>query len=223
MPLIFVNELFASIQGEGFYTGCPSVFVRLQGCLCQCPWCDTKYTWKLGKPNETTLADILQKEDRPGYATTTAQELSSYILATYPEIPLVVITGGEPCLFDLTELTQRLIEGGKLVQIESSGTEPVNVASGTFVTISPKVNMPGKRQVLPSALRRADEIKMVIGSPEDLALLDSLLVEAPHCPRISLQPLSQNPDATAFCVKTIMERGQRYRLSLQTHKFIHVR
>ena len=66
--LLFVNEIFASLQGEGAWTGTPSVFVRLQGCLCRCPWCDTKNTWKLGEPNDCGLDFAASKADAPRHA-----------------------------------------------------------------------------------------------------------------------------------------------------------
>ncbi len=222
--MLFVNELFASIQGEGSLTGVPAVFVRMQGCLCQCPWCDTKFTWKLGdKDRGVALKDILTKADRPGYAATSADELADHIIETYPLIPWVIITGGEPCLFDLTELCQRLEAAGKRIQIETSGTEPVRVTASTHVTVSPKVAMPGGKTVLTSALMRADEIKMVVDTEADLVTLNAILERANPQALVSLQPLSQKPEATKLALETVMKRGTRYRLSVQTHKYLNVR
>lgn len=103
--IFFVNEIFASLQGEGVWTGTPSVFVRFQGCLCRCPFCDTKYTWRLGKPNDESIDFAARKADAPKYATTSADELVEFILNTYPSIPHVVFTGGEPFLFDLARIS----------------------------------------------------------------------------------------------------------------------
>ena len=221
--MLFVNELFYSVQGEGRFTGTPAVFVRLQGCRCQCPWCDTKFTWKLGRENGVTLSEILEKSDRPGYATVSEEELASHIAATWPQAPMVVVTGGEPCLFDLTAFCRLIEAQGRLVQIETSGTEPVRVTDSTYVTVSPKHGMPGGREVLPEALGRADEVKMVVGCQEDIETLDALLAHVRPGARLSLQPLSSEAGATALCFETVLERGSRYHLSLQTHKFINVR
>ncbi|MFZ6043504.1 7-carboxy-7-deazaguanine synthase QueE, partial [Vibrio natriegens] len=75
----------------------------------------------------------------------------------------VVITGGEPCLYDLVPLTEALEQAGFRCQIETSGTSEVKATANTWVTVSPKINMKAKLPVLPSALERADEIKHPVG------------------------------------------------------------
>lgn len=222
--MLFVNEVFASVQGEGYFTGEPAVFVRMQGCLCQCPWCDTKHSWKMPEPNELKLDFALAKTgDAPRYATTDADELADYIIGAYAQIKLIVITGGEPCLQDLMPLIKRLEAAGKQIQIETSGTAPITVSESTFVTVSPKIDMPGGTALVDQALARADEIKMVIGTPEDVAKLDALLPRCTRARRIALQPLSCDTEATGLCIQTVMERGTPYAISLQTHKYLNVR
>lgn len=220
---MFVNEIFYSVQGEGSLTGTPAVFIRLQGCLCQCPWCDTKWTWKEGREARLTLDECFETADTAHYADTTAEALVAAVKARFPQAPLAVITGGEPCLQPLYELCERLQQAGLRVQIETSGTEPIHVPDGVYVTVSPKVGMPGGREMHLPSLARADEIKMVLTSEKDIAVLDSLL---PHCREgviISLQPLSCEAASTALCIKTVLERGAPYRVSLQSHKFLNVR
>ena len=87
----------------------------------------------------------------------------------------------------------------------------------------PKVNMSGGRQMHLPSLKRADEIKMVLGSEADILVLDKLLAYCTEDVVISLQPLSCQEASTKLCIKTAMERGDPYRVSLQTHKFLHVR
>jgi 7-carboxy-7-deazaguanine synthase len=92
--------------------------------------------------------------------------------------------------------------------------------SGTFdwVTISPKINMPGKKRVLVEVLRQADEVKMPVGCQLDIDNLPDVLKHCRQGVRVSLQPLSTSKAATELCYKTCLERG--WNLSLQTHKWI---
>lgn len=219
-----VNEIFETIQGEATWTGTPAVFVRLQGCDVGCPWCDTKHTWKIDQDNESSLAAMISKEaDGATFAkipTDTLVKLICQYRARH-----IVITGGEPCMFDLTELTTGLIEAGKSVQIETSGTEPIKAHPLTWVTVSPKFGMPGGKKVLPESLARADEIKLPVGRPADIArftsnwheLHDTSMIKQP----VWLQPLSASAKATALCVETATIMG--WKVSIQTHKFIGVR
>jgi len=110
-----VNELFQSIQGEARHAGTPSVFVRLQGCAVGCPWCDTKHTWDMDPGQEISIEQMLAKEvDAPTFTHMTQADILSVVgrfNARY-----VVITGGEPCAYDLRSLTEDLIQAGRSVQ-----------------------------------------------------------------------------------------------------------
>lgn len=215
-----VNELFETIQGEATWTGTPSVFIRLQGCDVGCPWCDTKHTWKL-EGAVIPLSVVAGKQvDSATYAQAAPWELAEWCA---PRSKHVVITGGEPCVNDLTELTTMLIKMGKTVQIETSGTEPVRVHNATWVTVSPKMFMPGGRELVAQALERADEIKFPVGRPSDVERLSGLVTRYPGLAvkPIWLQPLSQNSKATALCVQEAIAR--QWRVSIQTHKTMGVR
>lgn len=216
-----VNELFETFQGEAYYTGTPAVFIRLQGCDVGCPWCDTKHTWLLRAQDERPIADIMAKtEDAQTYAVLDGAELAALVARTY-QSRHVVITGGEPCRFDLTELTKALSARCR-VQIETSGTEEIRVSNGTWVTVSPKIDMPSGFRVRLDALTRADELKMPVGKMADIEKLDALLATlAAPPPLVWLQPLSQSAKATELCL--MVARQRHWRLSLQTHKFAGVR
>ena len=219
-----VNEIFETIQGEAFWTGTPAIFIRLQGCDVGCPWCDTKHTWQLDHINEVS-PDIMmaRKNDAASFAYI-SRFVELFQLNNY-KARHVVITGGEPCDYDLVELTKRLLLNNYTVQIETSGTSEIKVAAGTWVTVSPKIGMPGGKVVLQSALRRANEIKMPVGKPADIERLDQLLRSMPYpADRVALiwlQPLSQSPKATELCVSEATKNG--WRVSIQTHKFLGVR
>lgn len=192
-----INEIFYSLQGEGFYTGTPSLFVRLSGCNLKCPFCDT---------------------DHLPYTEMTEHE----IIEEVAKCPAkhVVITGGEPSL----QLTELLIEGlhslGKYVAVETNGTHelPQNV---DWVTLSPKDRFVKTRSAS-IVLSRCNEIKVVFterGIPSEYTE-----IQADHH---FLQPCdigeeSRNAEilrsAIAYCLEHPI-----WRLSLQTHKLIGVR
>ena len=218
-----VNELFQTIQGEGFYTGVPAIFVRLQGCDVGCAWCDTKHTWEIDPAKKSDLILVTDKSNESDrWADSSAKDIVDEIKRLGYTANLIVITGGEPCMYDLRELTQVLHEFGFTIQIETSGTYPVLVDTQTWVTLSPKVNMRGKKEVLKEALERANEIKHPVGTEKDIEQLDVLLskITSIKDKTISLQPISQKAKATALCMKVCIERN--WRLSVQMHKYLQI-
>ncbi len=224
-PLLYpVNEIFATLQGEASYTGTPSVFIRLQGCDVGCSWCDTKHTWNINKEDQIDFSSLTNKaHDKASWANVTASQITQYIQTTYPIIKHIVITGGEPAMYDLFPLCKAFEELGKVIQIETSGTYLFKISAKTWVTLSPKIDMPGGKVVLKDCVSRANEIKMPIGKLSDIEKLKSFLEKneiADNIP-IWLQPLSQNKTATNLCIEHALLNN--WRLSLQTHKFINIR
>lgn len=218
-----VNEVFETIQGEGVFTGVPAVFIRLQFCPVGCAWCDTKQTWEALPQNERPLTQIIVKqEESPTWCHSSAQELIALYQEQGYSARHIVITGGEPCIYDLVPLTQAFEAIGCQCQIETSGTFEVRASENTWVTVSPKIAMKGKLPVLPSALLRANEIKHPVGTEKDIAQLDDLLkqVVIPSSTVIALQPISQKPRATQLCIDTCIMRN--WRLSIQTHKYLNI-
>ena len=215
-----VNEVFESIQGEARHAGTPSVFVRLQGCAVACSWCDTKHTWAVNAAQEVSPEAMLAKEeDAPSFARLTQADIISVVGRFNARH--VVITGGEPCTYDLRNLTGALIRAGRWVQIETSGTQPVRVAPETWVTVSPKLGMPGGFAVLDQALARANEIKLPIGKRADVERLAALIAGKIITDEIWLQPLSRSQKATELCLGQAIERN--WKLSVQIHQFLGVR
>ncbi|HAS8398889.1 TPA: 7-carboxy-7-deazaguanine synthase QueE [Vibrio vulnificus] len=223
MTLYKVNEMFETIQGEGVFTGVPAVFVRLQICPVGCSWCDTKQTWEAAEQDEQSFAEIIVKT---GESPTWCQADAAAIVEQYQRqgysAKHIVITGGEPCLYDLTELTQAFEAIGCQCQIETSGTYEVKASENTWVTVSPKVAMKGRLPILDSALQRANEIKHPVGTQKDIDQLDALLLRAqvPETTVIALQPISQKERATQLCIDTCIKRN--WRLSIQTHKYLSI-
>ena len=218
-----INEMFETIQGEGVFTGVPAVFVRLQVCPVGCSWCDTKQTWEALEKDQTTLGDIMLKtQDSPTWSPIDAEGIvQEYIRQGYTANH-IVITGGEPCIYDLVPLTEAFEKIGCKCQIETSGTSEVKATPNTWVTLSPKIAMKGKLPVLVSALVRANEIKHPVGTQKDIDQLDELMAKAELAEEtvIALQPISQKPRATQLCIDTCVKRN--WRLSIQTHKYLSI-
>lgn len=217
--MLRVNEMFPTIQGEAGYTGTPSTFIRLQGCPVGCSWCDTKHTWGTNHRHEVSIDEMLAKVDNaPTWATMSEQQVIEAARAMPPRH--FVITGGEPCTYDLFLLTAGLVTLGS-VQVETSGTHEIKVAPGTWVTVSPKVGMAGGLEVRLDALERANEIKMPIANQDDIDNLSRLLRRVMGEKIIWLQPISQGDEATKLCMTACSQN--RWRLSLQTHKYAGLR
>lgn len=135
-----VNDIFQSLQGEGYWTGVAATFIRLQGCEVGCPWCDTKYAWKMDGGKSMTVDDICAQLDQTRH---------------------VVITGGEPLLQNLDELIAALHTAGRYVQIETAGGTPFyGDLPPDYLTWSPKPNL--LYQADPTVWKMCDEVKFVI-------------------------------------------------------------
>lgn len=218
-----INEIFQTLQGEGVFTGVPSVFVRLQGCPVGCSWCDTKHTWEKEADKQQPMENILLKsQDSDLWGVASAKQLLSIFTRQGYSAKHIVITGGEPCLYDLRPLTETLESEGYQCQIETSGTHAIKCSDKTWVTVSPKVKMRGGYRVLPDAIKRADEIKHPVGRQRDIEALDELLtmLDGNPTPLIALQPISQKEDATRLCIETCIARNWRF--SMQTHKYLNI-
>ncbi|NOH54167.1 7-carboxy-7-deazaguanine synthase QueE [Vibrio coralliilyticus] len=218
-----LNEMFETIQGEGVFTGVPSVFVRLQICPVGCAWCDTKQTWDATPQDERPLAEVLAKtEDSPTWCSVSGDDIIEQYRQQGYQAKHIVITGGEPCIYDLRPLTEAFEAIGCRCQIETSGTSPILASENTWVTVSPKVAMKGKLPVLDSALLRANEVKHPVATDKDIEQLDALIERAgvPESTTIALQPISQKPRATQLCIDTCIARN--WRLSIQTHKYLSI-
>ncbi|NQZ21922.1 MAG: 7-carboxy-7-deazaguanine synthase QueE [Colwellia sp.] len=217
-----INELFETIQGEGAFTGQPSIFIRLQGCPVACSWCDTKHTWDINLEDEIKSAAMLSKTQES--QTWSALSVSD-IIAVFKEQGFqakhVVITGGEPAMVDLIPLCLALEQAGFSCQLETSGTFELHVSENCWVTVSPKVNMKGGYKILNSAMIRANEIKHPVATEQHVDDLKALLQEHNIVnTQVYLQPISQKERATALAIKTCIENN--WRLSVQVHKYLGI-
>lgn len=218
-----INEIFETLQGEGTFTGVPSIFIRLQGCPVGCPWCDTQHTWETRAEDEVSVATMMAKADATSqWAAMSASDILAEISKQGYQAKHVVITGGEPAMFDLLPLANALEAQGLQLQIETSGTFELKVTEGTWVTVSPKLDMPGGYLVRADAMARANEIKHPIAMQKHIDALDALLAHNPvrDDVQICLQPISQRPRATELAMQTCIARN--WRLSVQLHKYLNI-
>lgn len=154
-----IYERFYTWQGEGVHLGRAAYFIRLYGCPQACPWCDSAGTW--------------HKDYRPdGVMLMSALELAEVVRTESPEGAVVVVTGGEPILFDLAPIVDALHLLNRRVHLETSGIAPLR-GEIDWVTLSPK---PFGQRPTPEIVVRADEVKIIVHDPLDIqAGLDTLI------------------------------------------------
>lgn len=217
-----INEIFETIQGEASFTGTPSIFVRLQGCPVGCSWCDTKQTWDAKTSYVVSLEQTVEKKsDSEHWAKADAADILALFQSRGYRAKHVVITGGEPCLFDLNPLCELLHQHGYSTQVETSGTFEIKVPAQTWVTVSPKINMRGGYEVLASAMKRANEIKHPVAMQKHVDELEELFKATGVHPRlVYLQPISQKAKATKLAIDTCIKKN--WRLSVQVHKYLGI-
>ncbi|ANZ22615.1 pyrroloquinoline quinone biosynthesis protein [Buchnera aphidicola (Diuraphis noxia)] len=215
-----INEIFQTIQGEGYYTGTPSIFIRIQGCAVHCKWCDTKYTWSCIHNNKIPFQELMKKKiSNNKWSYMNVKEIILNIKEKKWKAKHVVITGGEPCIYNLRSLTNKLEKQGFTCQIETSGTQLLDCSFNTWVTLSPKKH----KTTLYTSIIRANEIKFPVLQEQDLLYLEIILSILKHrktC-HIFLQPISQNPESLKICMKICTVKN--WRLSIQTHKYLLIR
>ncbi|MCQ8877648.1 7-carboxy-7-deazaguanine synthase QueE [Pseudoalteromonas shioyasakiensis] len=217
-----INEVFETIQGEASFTGTPSIFLRLQGCPVGCAWCDTKQTWDVNNVYKVSLDETVEKKaDSEHWADASAEQILALFKSREYRAKHVVITGGEPCMYDLNPVCELLHANGFSTQIETSGTFEVLVPEQTWVTVSPKINMRGGYEVLASAMQRANEIKHPVAMKKHVEELEVLFAKTGVNPKlVYLQPISQKVTATKLAIDTCIEKN--WRLSVQVHKYLGI-
>ena len=193
-----VMEHFYTIQGEGFHQGRAAYFIRLGGCDVGCVWCDVKDSWDADKHPQYTLDDIISEVEK------TAAKL-------------VVITGGEPLMHDLDELTRRLQAKGFETNIETSGSHPLS-GGWNWICLSPKKF----KAPLPEILPKANELKVVVFNKSDFAWAEKYAaLVAPGC-RLYLQPEWDKAAEITPLIIDYVKANPKWQMSLQIHKYINV-
>jgi len=194
LPLM---EEFYTIQGEGFHTGTAAYFIRIGGCDVGCHWCDVKESWNAEQHPPTGIDLIVKNASK--YSKT------------------VVVTGGEPLMWDMTALTKSLKDKNLNVHIETSGAYPL---SGTWdwICLSPKKNKLPTQTVYDNA----DELKVIIHNKHDFMFAEEQGEKVNSKAILFLQPeWSKKEEMTPLIVDYVMN-NPKWRISLQTHKYLNI-
>ena len=197
-----VVETFHSLQWEGHHSGRSAFFIRLAGCNVGCPWCDTKHSWPVNTHPQRSLralaADVEQAE-RNGAAFT-------------------VITGGEPLQHNLDGLASALREASSHpLHLETSGVDGLS-GDPDWITLSPKPHRPPRQELL----SHCDELKVVIHTADDLLFAESMAAAVSKQTVLLLQPGWDSSEGQRLAIDHVQNQP-RWRLSLQTHKWLGVR
>ena len=196
--LLPVMEHFYTLQGEGMHQGKAAYFIRLAGCDVGCVWCDVKESW-----------------DRSLHPDVSIEELLTAIQQTPAEI--VVITGGEPLMHDLSALTTLLKQAGYKTHLETSGAHPL---SGTWdwICLSPKKF----RAPQPEIFSKTHELKVVIFHPSDFAWAEQHAMQMPTDTVLYLQPEWERSAEMIPLIVDYVKAHPRWRATLQVHKYLNV-
>lgn len=195
LPLM---EAFYTIQGEGYNTGKAAYFIRLGGCDVGCHWCDVKESWDAAL-HPLTAADTIVEQAAAHPART------------------VVVTGGEPLIYNLDYLCARLKENGIRTFIETSGAYPLS-GSWDWICLSPKKF----KKPLPGILSRADELKVIVFNKSDFGWAEEhARLIPPDCRRYLQPEWSRSEEMTPLIVEYV-KANPAWEISLQTHKFLNI-
>ena len=194
LPLM---EEFYTIQGEGYHTGKAAYFIRIGGCDVGCHWCDVKESWNAEIHPPTSVDHIVENASK--YSET------------------VVVTGGEPLMWDMSLLTQKLKDKNKRVHIETSGAYALT-GTWDWICLSPKKNKLPTETVYAAA----NELKVIIHNKHDFVFAEEQATKVNGNATLFLQPeWSKREEMTPLIVDYVMN-NPKWRISLQTHKFLNI-
>jgi organic radical activating enzyme len=191
-------EMFYSLQGEGYHQGKAAYFIRLAGCDVGCVWCDVKDSWDASKHPVLTIEEIVNS-------------------ALSHPARLAIITGGEPLLYNLDNLTAALKKEGFEVNIETSGSSSLS-GKWDWICLSPKKF----KAPLTESIQAASELKVVIFNTHDFEWAETYAQQvAPSC-KLYLQPEWEKSNQITPLVIDYIKANPKWELSAQLHKYIQV-
>ncbi len=194
LPLM---EEFYTIQGEGFHTGKAAYFIRIGGCDVGCHWCDVKESWNADLHPATETVGIIENAKK--YANT------------------VVITGGEPLMWNLDFLTNGLRTNKIKTHIETSGAYPLS-GKWNWICLSPKKTKLPLQDIYPVA----HELKIIINNMHDFNFAEEQANKVNSNCELFLQPeWSKREKMTPAIVNYVLD-NPKWKISLQTHKYLNI-
>lgn len=195
LPLM---ESFLTVQGEGYYTGSVAYFIRLGGCDVGCVWCDVKESWEAGDHPHEEIAEMVAAARESG-------------------TEIVVITGGEPLMYDLDLLTGELQSAGLKTHVETSGAHPLS-GSWDWICFSPKKFKAPKE----GFYTVAHELKVIVFNKSDLAWAEEHAAKMNNSASLFLQPEWSKRHEMMPLIVDYVKRNPKWRISLQTHKYLDI-
>jgi len=195
LPLM---EEFYTIQGEGYHTGKAAYFIRLGGCDVGCHWCDVKESWD-AELHPLTEADTIIEHAKQ-----------------YPS-KAVVVTGGEPLLYNLDYLTKGLQAAGIKTFIETSGAYPLS-GYWDWICLSPKKF----KGPLPDVIAAAGELKVIVFNKSDFAWAEQHASRVSPACRLYLQPEWSKAQQMTPLIVDYVKQHPKWEISLQTHKYLNI-
>lgn len=194
-----VMEHFYTLQGEGYHQGRAAYFVRLAGCDVGCVWCDVKESWDANAHKKMRIEDIVA------------------IIQEQMPSGLVVVTGGEPLMHSLDNLTTQLKAAGYETNIETSGSHPLS-GSWNWICVSPKKFKAPLDEVLPFA----NELKIVVFNKSDFEWAEKYASLVNENCKLYLQPEWDKCEIVTPLIIDYIKQQPKWNLSLQIHKYINV-
>lgn len=196
--LLPLMEEFYTIQGEGFNTGKAAYFIRIGGCDVGCHWCDVKESW------DATLHPLTKTET-----------IIDHVLES--KTPAVVVTGGEPLIYNLVQLTELLKQNNIQTYIETSGAYPLS-GNWDWICLSPKKTMLPKEE----NYKAAHELKIIVFNKHDFIWAEEQAAKVGKDCFLYLQPeWSKRNEITPLIVEYV-KQNPKWMISLQTHKYIDI-
>jgi organic radical activating enzyme len=193
-----IMEQFYTIQGEGYHSGRAAYFIRIAGCDVGCVWCDVKESWDSQVHPLVQISDLIKavKENNADF---------------------VVITGGEPAMYDLTTLVNELKKLEIEVAIETSGCYEL-IGNVDWYCFSPKKFKAPTEE----SYSKASELKVVVFHPSDLLWAETHAAKVNKNCVLFLQPEWSKQEKLLPEIIDYVKSNQKWRISLQTHKFMQI-
>lgn len=198
MATLPVMEYFYTIQGEGAYSGAPAYFIRLGGCDVGCHWCDVKESWDRSAHPEIPVDEIVEN-------------------AKASQAPIVVITGGEPLMYDLADLTKALQAAGLRTHVETSGAHPLT-GHWDWICFSPKKF----KKPLPEFYTKSHELKVIIYNRSDFKWAQEHADKMHEGSNGYVQPEWSKESEMLPSIIQFVKENPKWRISLQVHKYMSI-
>ncbi|MFN5878595.1 MAG: 7-carboxy-7-deazaguanine synthase QueE [Flavobacteriales bacterium] len=193
-----VMESFYTIQGEGYHSGRSAYFIRLAGCDVGCIWCDVKESWEADKHPLVSINDLITNSVGSG-------------------TDFIVITGGEPAMYNLTTFVKKLKQEGLTIAIETSGAYPLKGDVDWYCFSPKKFKSP-----LDEAYTRASELKVIVNHASDLDWAEMHSEKVSKDCILYLQPEWSKRERFLPLIIDHVKKNPKWRISLQTHKYMNI-